>query len=100
MYKQPGTPDSELLRVMGMLNNSLKDNSNVIWLRDLNINVSKPNHPLKELFQVTGAQNIIVSAPTCYKNPDNPSITDLVVTNVSKRLRAATCIDRVLVIYI
>ncbi len=93
MYKQPGTPECELIHVMdNLLNSSLKDYSNVILLGDLNINVSKPNHPLKELFQVTGVQNI-VSAPTCFKNPDNPSIIDLVVTNVAKRLSATTCIE-------
>ena len=93
MYKQPGTPECELIHVMdNLLNSSLKDYSNVILLGDLNINVSKPNHPPKELFQVTGVQNI-ASAPTCFKNPDNPSIIDLVVTNVAKRLSATTCID-------
>ncbi len=92
MYKQPGTLYYDLICVMdNLLNNSLKNYSNVSLLDDLDINVSKPNHPLKELFQVTGVQNIM-SAPSCFINPDNPSIIDLVVTNVAKRLSATTCI--------
>ncbi len=66
-----------------LLNNSPKDYSNGILLGDLNINVSKPNRPITDLFQVTGVQNI-VSIP-CFKNPVNASIIDFVVTNVARR---------------
>ncbi len=93
MHKQVGTPIFELIHVIdNLLNNSLTDYSNVILLGNLNINVSKPNHPLEELFQVTGFQNIL-SAPICFKYPNNPNIIDVVTTNVAKRLNAPTCTD-------
>ena len=59
---------------------------------DLNMDVSKSQQCLLNVFDVQGVKNI-VKQPTCFKNVNNPSIIDWVISNVSTRLKDVTCIE-------
>ena len=58
----------------------------------MNINVRKENNCLADIFNVHNVKNIIDKA-TCYKNCENPTLIDLAITNVPKRLKSIISID-------
>ena len=51
----------------------------------------KPNNYLKATFDILGLRNL-VTFPTCFKSKQ-PTVTNLLVTNVPKRIKKITCID-------
>ena len=51
----------------------------------------KPNNCLKATFDILGLTNL-VTFPTCFKSKQ-PTVIDLLVTNVPKRIKKITCID-------
>ena len=56
----------------------LKDYENIILLGDFNSTIT--DHTMNEFCQTYNLQNLI-NEPTCYKNPNNPSSIDMILTN-------------------
>ncbi len=91
MYKQPVVKDKFLCSAMEKLIDTISNEcENYIIVGDLNVDMSKSN-PLQDLIDTEGCRNI-VKDPTCFKGQP-PSIIDLVITNVHKRIRRVVCID-------
>ena len=93
VYKQPTVKDADISNLLeSLFNKCSKDYSNYIVCGDINVNVLNEKHCLKDIFNVYGVTNI-VNEPTCFKSIDNPSLIDLVITNVPKRIKTAISID-------
>ena len=93
IYKQPKVKNEHIVEVLeSVLDRTIGDSANVILVGDLNVDVSNPSHGLKHVFHVQGVKNI-VKEPTCYKNHQNLSIIDLVITNVPSKLQNVICTE-------
>ena len=84
VYKQPKVKDERKI-----IDKCTAEGLKTILVGDLNIDVSKSQHCLLNVFDVQGVKNI-VKQPTCFKNVNNPSIIDLVISNASTRLKDVT----------
>ena len=93
VYKQPKVKDEHIIDILcKIIDKCTAEGLKTILVGDLNIDVSKSQHCLLNVFDVQGVKNI-VKQPTCFKNVNNPSIIDLVISNVSTRLKDVTCIE-------
>lgn len=93
IYKQPDVKDVHIVAILeSLINKCLKECTGFIMMGDFNVDVSKTNHCLTNVFEIHGVKNI-VNTPTCFKNFASPSTIDLVVTNVPKRIKQTVCID-------
>ena len=52
---------------------------------DLNVNVLKHPNLLDDVLDILSLTNV-VREPTCFKNVDNPTLIDLILTNTPRRL--------------
>ena len=89
MYKQPQVSNRCLVRVIEDVFAQMRQN--VILFGDLNINMLKAKNCIQDVLDVAGLKNL-VNVPTCDKG-SNPSLLDLVITNVPKRIQNVTCIE-------
>ena len=93
VYKQPKLKDEHIIDILcKIIGKCTAEGLKTILVGDLNIDVSKSHHCLLNVFDMQGVKNI-VKQPTCFKNVNNPSIIDLVISNVSTRLKDVTCIE-------
>ena len=60
------------------IDNYISKYDNILILRDLNAEIT--NEAMTEFCQMYNLKNII-KEPTCYKNPNNPSSIDVILTN-------------------
>ena len=92
MYKQPKVSKSCLQDVLELLMDKVMDEArNIILFGDLNVNMLISKNCLEEMFRTIGVKNVVTSA-TCYKS-NIPTLIDLLVTNVPKRIQNVSCID-------
>ena len=95
VYKQPQTPNGIFLNCIdNVLSLCTQAAPNIIICGDLNINVLNTNNCIKDVLDIHGMVNI-VKEPTCYKAIE-PTLLDLVITNVSKRIVNIQCITNCL----
>ena len=95
LYKQPGTPDNRFVNVYEiLLCNIIHENVNIVIAGDFNVNMANKNNCLIDILDVNGMQNIIKD-PTCFKS-DNPTLIDLVTTNIPKRFKPTCCVESAL----
>ena len=92
VYKQQKVKDEHIIDILCKIIDKCAEGLKTILVGDLNIDVSKSQHCLLNVFDVQGVKNI-VKQPTCLKNVNNPSIIDLVISNASTRLNEVTCIE-------
>ena len=93
MYKPPSVSNSLLSEeIQNICDNVFNECSTMFLLGDLNVNILNPNHCLCDTFELFDLKNI-VSEPTCYKNVNNPSLLDVIVTNSPRRLANHLNID-------
>ena len=91
VYKQPVIKDIYLCSLFEKALNTISvECSNYIIVGDINIDMSKPNK-LETVLQTAGCKNV-VKQPTCHKS-NTPSLIDLVITNVHKRIKHVACLD-------
>ena len=57
----------------------------VFVMGDLNVNVLKNRHALADFLDTYCMQNV-VKGPTCFKNPDNPTLVDVILTDSWSRV--------------
>ena len=62
---------------------------NIILSGDLNVNMLNSKNCLEEMFRTIGVKNVVTSA-ICYKS-NIPTLIDLLVTNVPKRIQNVSC---------
>ena len=62
----------------------------VILPGDLNVETKEPC--IRSFLELYGLRNLI-SEPTCYKNPENPSSINLIVRNSSSRFQNSCAIE-------
>ena len=83
MYKKPQTPNAMLTNcVDNVLTFCTQSAPNVILCGDFNINMLSKNNCFHDTLDIHGIRNI-VKDPTYYKGND-PTLLDLVITNVHK----------------
>ena len=63
---------------------------NILILGDLNSTMS--DEPMKNCCEIYNLENLI-KEPTCYKNPDNPSSIDVILTNSKNSFQNAMAIE-------
>ena len=92
VYKQPRVKNNCLIRVLEFIFDTVNHEAkNIILCGDLNINMMKENNCLAPLFGALGVQNLVKDS-TCFKG-NTPTLLDLLVTNVPKRIQGVTCMD-------
>ena len=55
-------------------------------------NVEVENRDMEEFCKIYNLKSLI-RVPTCYKNPDNPSYTDLIMTNSQRSFQSFCAIE-------
>ena len=99
MYMKPQTPNAMFTNfVDNVLTLCTQSAPNVILCGDFNINMLSKNNCIQDTLDIHGARNI-VKGPTCYKG-NAPTLFDLVITNVHKRIINVCCIKAILAIFI
>ena len=63
---------------------------NLIILGDFNADISDLN---MESFCTTNKLKCIIKEPACYKNPDNPTCIDLILTNCHKNFQESSTLE-------
>ena len=64
-----------------------------MYLKDYeNINSTFTDHTMNEFCQMYNLHNLL-NEPTCYKNPNNPSSIDVILTNRKNRFENSTTIE-------
>ncbi len=92
MHKHPSVRDTDLVQILWLLiDKCVRENYNFTILGDLNINVLSSAHCLKDVFETSGVK-YLVRTPTCHKSKDYPTATDLVTTNVPKKIKNVQCV--------
>jgi exonuclease III len=91
-YKQPKMKDSKLYELFENVFDTYTNESKiVIIMGDININLFNKPNDFSNLMAIYGCKNIITQ-PTCFKGK-TPSLIDLVMTNVPKRIKTSRSID-------
>ncbi len=94
MYKQPKVKNVDFKATLETLCDRLtKERANILVAGDMNVNLIKGGNWLIDVLDVYGLKNV-VKQPTCHKNIAEPTLIDLMVTNVPKKLKtveAITC---------
>ena len=92
MYKQPVVKNVDFTSVFeDFITRCYSQYSNIIVMGDLNINMNVGNHCISDVFDIHGIKNIVTS-PTCFKG-SNPTLIDVVLSNVPKRLQGTFVFD-------
>jgi len=92
LYKQPKVTDRDFAAFLDDYIIRLKrDCHNLVLTGDLNIDFNSRNITINDILDINGVCNI-VKAPTCFKG-QKPTIIDVVISNVHKRLQGVTCFD-------
>ena len=89
MYKKPQTPNAMVSNcVDNVLTLCTQSAPNVILCGDFNINMLSKNNCIQDTLDIHGARNIV-------KDPkgNDPTLLDLVITNVHKRIINVCCIE-------
>ena len=73
-----------------VLDNYIENYDNILLLKDFNSEFSEPC--LNDFCEIYNLKNL-AKEPTCYKNPDNPSCTDLFLTNRLRTFQCTTTIE-------
>ena len=63
----------------------LCESKSIYVMGDLNVDHSSKPHALTETLNVLNVKNII-KGPTCYKNPQSPTLLDVILTNTPNRI--------------
>ena len=86
MYKPPSIHNACLVSVMqNVIEKCMPLCKSMYIMGDFNVDLSKPNHSLVELFDIYDLTNV-VSSPTCYKSTSRPTLLDGIITNTPQRL--------------
>ena len=64
--------------------------TNILILGDLNSTML--DEPMKNFCELYNLENLI-KEPTCYKNPDNPSFIDIILTNSKNSFQTSMAIE-------
>ena len=70
----------------------LQESENIMLIGDMNINMKKGKSTLHKFCDVYGLRNII-KEPTCYKNPENPSLIDVMLVGKPRRFHETLVFD-------
>ena len=79
-----------LSNVSKIIDTYLKDYENIILIGDFNSSVTE--HTMSEFCQMYNLHNLI-NEPTCYKNPNNPSSIDVILTNRKNSFENSTTLE-------
>ena len=63
----------------------MHEGTSLYIIGDLNVNVLKHPNLLDDVLDILSLTNV-VREPTCFKNVDNPTLIDLILTNTPRRL--------------
>ena len=88
IYKQPKVKVEHLNRCIETMMSEYINETNVVIIGDININMLKPNS-FKDCLDVNGISNIIKD-PTCFKG--TPFLIDVCITNKCKRFQNSVSI--------
>lgn len=91
VYKQPQVSNDMFVNCIEKTINLCRQYNNFIIIGDMNINMLGEGNVLECVLHTQGLTNL-VKEPTCFKSK-NPTLLDLVVTNVPKRFQNVTCFD-------
>ena len=92
VYKQPKVKDSDFKNVFETISCKCLDIfKHCVILGDFNVNMINDKNCLADILQLHGQKNI-VKQPTCTKGKQ-PSLIDLVITNVPKCISKVECLD-------
>ena len=80
---------SHLSNVSAALDKLCADYENIILLGDFNVEVKEKN--ISD-FMSTYNLKSLVKQKTCFKNPDNPSCIDLILTNSPRSFQDSKCV--------
>ena len=72
------------------LDKNMANYDNILIIGDLNSTMS--DGPMKNFCEIYNLENLI-NEPTCYKNPDNPSSIDVVLTNSKNSFQNSMAIE-------
>ena len=63
----------------------------MLILGDFNVGIDEPQmKSFCETYNLTG----LIKHPTCFKNPDNPTCIDLILTKVPRTFQSTSVIER------
>ena len=82
--------DNHLLALSDSLDVYSSTYEEIVILGDFN--VEKENNYMK-IFCKNYNFKTLIKQPTCYKNPDNPTCTDLILTNVPRSFKSACVLE-------
>ena len=93
VYKKPTVKSCHFIVVLqSVFDKCLHEQANFIASGDFNTNMLNKGECITDLLYICGLKNI-VTKPTCHKNREQPTLIDLIVTNVPKRLKSVTNVD-------
>ena len=90
VYANKNNTSHFLKQISKKLDSNIKKIENVILIGDFNAN--QKDHSLITFCETYNLQNM-VNEPTCYKNPDNPSSIDVILTNRRISFHSTTAIE-------
>ena len=79
-----------LSHVSKLIDKCMVNYENMILLGDLN--VSSAEHSMKDFCQMYKFHNLI-NEPTCYKNANNPSYIDVILTNRKRSFQDSMAVE-------
>ena len=86
MYRPPTVHISHLITALEYVSEKcLHEGTSLYIIGDLNVNVLKHPNLLDDVLDILSLTNV-VREPTCFKNVDNPTLIDLILTNTPRRL--------------
>ena len=86
LYKPPNVNDCHLVNVISnVIDRCIIISKSFYLIGDFNVDLSKIPNSLTSLFDAYDLKNVITK-PTCFKNVNNPSLLDGVITNSPLRL--------------
>ena len=81
---------NHIIEIERAINFYSKTYENIIVLGDFNAEISQPD--LASFCAIYNLKSLI-NEPTCYKNPDNPSTIDLILTNCSNHFQESSVFE-------
>ena len=86
LYRPPSVHVMNLQNVIQTLcDKCLASNCSLYIIGDLNVNFKNSVHSLSDVMSAYDLHNM-VNQPTCFKNPSNPTILDVILTPTPRRL--------------
>lgn len=88
LYKPPLVSNNNLINMLStMLDSYLNEVKSVFIIGDINVDMQHMTKPMHDFLQMYDLDNVI-DKPTCFKNIENPSLIDVMLTNSPRRLAA------------